>query len=547
MDGGIIKKTSVKAKGVSATKRCRLGATEIITEDFINVIMKGHPVRVLDNLDCAETISWTKLKPGMVIYFFKDLPSMTATAVLNLMDLTLTTYTVQYVYATAESMHIRLQGDNKSYTYFICLDGDVVLNHMVSKTNVLLRLLTYEKLSEHRIWTMGLGLFDWNTLISFDKPERFKGAALDSMRKYGILEGKTLRIPYTTLNQKRTELYDILKTKEMLFPDDYYKQSSIMAFWRRYPVDFRYDGLLKDYFGNNTRTNGAALVLQPNTQSHLKVKSYIDEAFFSEGTKLLVHTLIEKYMFKTPDVPKDVNVDTLVQNIVRMIRDVKTRFIGILTQANSIRNIFFCNMPPEMNKFSSIYTYMPENDVSNYPLKTLIDLKCVQLDKTIEDEFTYLKTLLIDVKYTLEFTDIGVFTETTLGILPILIAQQLNIKPQVNLRSNNTADFQLIRFTQSIFKMTMMLHNKYGLDFPIHVIPVTSIIREPPPKVHEIALKTWLQMIKGQIDAPEQSLTVHCVGCLAFWQAAAPFSNFIADTYRREGNWYIRKQNKICI
>lgn len=257
---GFLTATCVKKKGVTGIKISNMGASEIVTWDFINIIIKGYTVVVLDLIDRFVPKPWDEVVAGDRVMFLSTRPEYRDEVCVNVSDLDVRPHRVLHVIKEARADLPSCQvitvtlapiDGGVSFLYKVVMSQGCVLNHLVNSASTIARGVLYLHMVNYRAEFNACGFLDWNYFSVFTKTKHVKKTYRDKRSCYGLYDNKAVNVPHATLMAKRQTLYQIFgKTgKDVKFPDEFVKQDPGYAAFRHFPVDLRLGVLIREYFG----------------------------------------------------------------------------------------------------------------------------------------------------------------------------------------------------------------------------------------------------------------------------------------------------------
>uniref|UniRef100_A0AB33V8Z8 DNA-directed DNA polymerase n=2 Tax=unclassified Herpesvirales TaxID=860343 RepID=A0AB33V8Z8_9VIRU len=574
LNNGTLISTKIKKRGMTGFKCSRFGATETITNDFVDLIFKGGVLRKKNSLEALTSITWDKLEVGMEILHFSETPKFESGKCTNLSNLSLVPHRVTALEREpvpelqgGECIYVDLLGceSGKRFVQCVLLVNGCAMNHIVSFANVLLREMAFETLSYFRAFYVSAGFIKWSDLVIYEKVPKLKKEFLSKLEEYGLFPGKKLKLPFVTLQKKKGTMYDILKAKRELvdFPVECQRQDPAYSFFRHYPVDLRLENMARDYFGDGLKCMSTTFAPPPykvkgaHATHHIHIKNHIDRGYLNDNSKFLAHVVVDKEMFSSCHLesadPEGAVADT-ISRVSRAVMDAKVKLMNISKRGSQIFYDYFNSTPPEMNRTRSSFAYSLERDGALTPRAELPPLMRCRPEDMYAEAINNMAALVPNLGGLLKFEELpekggSPFSAFTLCALPPRVARDLGVSPVVSLECDDTGSAPVVRFAQNLYVATLARHY-LDLDqfetYPPRTCAAEGAITEPPARITPGDLKTWIRDL-STLFAREGTPKAHCVGCQSFWESCAGTPNLIAKLYSFDGHVLVKKTPPTCM
>ncbi|ACZ55873.2 ORF57 [black bullhead herpesvirus] len=571
LNEGMIVTTKIKKRGMTGFKSSRFGATENITDDFMDLIFKGGALVKTGHLESLKPVTWDKLSAPVDILHLSEPPIYENGHCTNMSSINLIPYRVTAIRREpvegikgGEIVYVDLQESSSGtrYVHVVILGNGCALNHFFSAANVLHRELSFEAIAMFRAFFVGAGFLDLNNIVMYERATKLKTEFLSKITNYDLYVGKKLKIPFVTLHKRKTDIQEITgsQKRKLDYPSEWARQDPTMALFRRYPVDLRIERMMMDYFGAGLKCTGAAFtppafrVSGEMSRHSIVIKNHIDKHYLNDNSKFLAHVVMDRAMpiscYVTADDDIVTKIEGLVSTVVRTIQDTQTKLKLLSEQGGKIFHSFFRQLPPEMNNLDISYKYNPSTDLALKPISRLPPLAHGDPETIYQDMVEIIGGLIQKIPHLVEFVDweLEKSSNKTLTLLTPKLARDLGVKPLINSLSDDTGNPNLIKLAHGVYIATLMLHYIQGDQLELNDLPRTTrtgVIGEPPKQATKKQLLTWFNDL-GELIAQKEPMT-HCAGCAEFWMTHGADPNFIKNVYRVAGGVFVRKIKKICL
>ena len=260
-DGNRITSIEVKVRGLAAVKSVRSPCSSAVTDAFIACVMRGDCVKLeTDKISCFTTCPWHRLVPGDKVLYPKNnirFDDSGRWVDVDTADAALAVHSVHAIeivpldagFSVTGVMLCATEGDRPvALVKMLYKDELYCMNHMISRSQPILRDLLACKTSEMIASKMGLGLFPWSTLIKSAKHHRFQE---ETRTRLKAGNGGSTRTTYVEIVKSQLDKITGLLVNPVECCE-FHKCNPCEAALYKYPLDLKAtDGCLKAMFGGH--------------------------------------------------------------------------------------------------------------------------------------------------------------------------------------------------------------------------------------------------------------------------------------------------------
>ncbi|ABG25576.1 ORF110 [Ranid herpesvirus 2] len=544
--------TAIKMKGLVANKSSSSGAARRITDVYVNLICKGHALRVVKDFDHLQCTPWHRLKAGDVVKLGQsDSPVVEVRVVKE----------AAFGYLGVEVKFA------ESTLRFITTSEGINLTHMISRAEQRRRCQTYTSYAIYESFANNAGFnSDWQNTVKYIKPSSPYSANLKINRALvGLDVPSEGKMPYVDLVPAPNDVYNktICAAKSKDANKRFIHQDCAAAFLGRFYVDMDLK-FIPYMFGATTNTNNVDNVVRnaknmrphtANSRSWIKMNTH-KEVMGKPVSNFLVHVILEEccHMSCTPTPKEQKDFSVSAKEACKSVRD---QMELMAAKGSHYFSSFFKEMPKDMggvlghiNRLNFTITFtLPKNIYGDFNPSRDLNLYVDMLQALGR----LLELKLVEPQSSPKGPRISVYLGTN-PKLKLQILTDLGLGPsckELCVVTKSTDHPDIITAARLIY-LYHIFHP--GGSAPQQEVEKPQCLSEPPAKATATELKSWVSRHGDLIEewSSEQTehsrkVRIHCSGCITYWTKGKDVTKIATDDYMRDGALYVRKRKNICL